>query len=140
MSKYKNKLTEVDGIVFHSKQEAKYYSSLKWLKANNMIKSFELQPEFVLQDSFKKNGKTYRKITYKADFKVTDKEGKTEIIDIKGFSTPLFELKRKIFEKKFPDLSLKVIKYVKKYGGWITDDEYKKIKRLEKQASKKVGE
>ena len=139
MSKYKNVKVEEDGYKFDSKHEREYYLSLKWLKANNMIKSFELQPEFVLQDSFKKNGKTYRKITYKADFKVTDKEGKTEIIDIKGFSNPLFELKRKMFEKKFPDLSLKVIKYVKKYGGWITDDEYKRFKRLEKKASKKVG-
>ena len=32
------------------------------------ISDLELQPRFLLQESFKKNGKTYRKIEYVADF------------------------------------------------------------------------
>ena len=117
MSKYKNKKVEYDGITFDSKKEADYYHQLKWLKANKQIKGFELQPKFILQEKFKKNGKHYRAITYKADFKVIGLDGKAEIIDIKGFVTPMFSIKQKMFEKNFPDLSLKVL-YHTKAKGW----------------------
>ena len=57
--------------------------------------SFELQPRF------KKEGKTYRPITYIADF-VVYYEDKTYVIDTKGAETTEFKLKKKLFEYKFP--------------------------------------
>jgi hypothetical protein len=49
-------------------------------------------------------------ITYTADFRVTYSDGHQELEDIKGFSTEIFLLKKKLFEFKYPDLTLKVIK------------------------------
>ena len=42
--KYKNKITEVDGIKFHSKKEADRYIELKLLQKAKKIKFLELQP------------------------------------------------------------------------------------------------
>ena len=68
MNKYFNKKTVVDGIQFDSKLEANRYCELKLLEKSGEIKDLKLQPKFLLQESFKKNGKTYRKVEYIADF------------------------------------------------------------------------
>lgn len=68
MNKYKNKKTQVDMYVFDSIAESKRYKELALLQRAGEIQNLELQPRFLLQESFKKNGKTYRKIEYIADF------------------------------------------------------------------------
>jgi hypothetical protein len=114
-SKYGNKKTVVDGITFDSQAEAIYYRQLKWLKQANQIKDFKLQPRYLLQEGFKKNGKTFRKIEYVADFEVHKSDGTVEIIDIKGALTKEFQLKRKLFERKYLD-SITLLKYEKGKG------------------------
>ncbi|MBN6889925.1 uncharacterized protein DUF1064 [Cytobacillus horneckiae] len=109
-SKYGNKKVVVDGHTFDSKAEAKYYQQLRWLQQAKQIKSFKLQPRYLLQEGFKKNGKTYRAIHYKADFEVHKLDGTVEIIDIKGAITKEFSIKRKLFEMKYID-SIKLLKY-----------------------------
>lgn len=109
--KYKNKTTIVDDIAFSSKLEAKRYCELKLLQKSGKIKELELQPSFELLPSFKKNGKTFRKTTYKADFQYIDTEtGETIVEDTKGFLTELYKLKKKLFEYKFQNLTIKEIK------------------------------
>ena len=107
-SKYKNKKTQIDMYVFDSAKEAKRYIELKLLERAGEISNLELQPRFLLQESFKKNGKTYRKIDYVADFKYIEK-GKTKVEDVKGLQTDVFKIKHKLFEKKYPDLELRII-------------------------------
>lgn len=109
-SKYGNIRTTIDGIEFDSKKEAEYYCNLKLLKRAGEIKDFGLQPRYVLQPTFKKNGKTHRSITYVADFIIENNDGTTDVVDIKGFETQVFKIKQKLFEYMYPDLSLKVIK------------------------------
>lgn len=109
MSKYRNKKTVVDNIKFDSNLEATRYKELKLLLRAGEISNLELQPRFLLQDSFKKNGRTFRKIEYVADFKYIE-NGKTIVEDVKGIQTDVFKLKYKIFEKVYPDLTLKIIK------------------------------
>lgn len=109
-SKYKNIKTTVDGITFDSKREAEYYCKLKLLKQAGEIKDIALQPRYELQPTFRKNGTTHRSITYVADFVVVNNDGTTEIIDVKGVETKEFKIKKKLFEYKYPNLSLKVIK------------------------------
>lgn len=109
-SKYHSKKVILDGIEFDSKKEAKRYSELKLLERAGQIKDLELQKVFELQPSFKKNGKTYRKTTYKADFCYFDNEkGKYIVEDVKGFKTEVYKLKKKMFEYKYQDLELKEI-------------------------------
>lgn len=107
--KYNNKKTTIDNIIFDSKKEAEFYCELKLLKRAKRIKDFELQPQFLLMDKFKKNGKRYRAITYKADFKVINNDGTIRIIDIKGVKTDVFKIKQKMFEFYYPEYELEVI-------------------------------
>ena len=107
-SKYNNKKTQIDMYVFDSAKEAKRYKELKLLERAGEISNLELQPRFILQDSFKKNGRTYRKIEYVADFKYIEK-GKIIVEDVKGIQTDVFKIKHKLFEKIYPELELKII-------------------------------
>ncbi|HJJ14164.1 MAG TPA: DUF1064 domain-containing protein [Clostridiaceae bacterium] len=109
MNKYRNKKVIVDEKEFDSKREGNRYKELKLLERAGEIKDLELQPRFLLQDSFKKNGRTFRKIEYVADFKYIE-NGKTIVEDVKGIQTDVFKLKHKIFEKVYPDLELRIIK------------------------------
>jgi hypothetical protein len=128
MPKYNAKRTEIDGISFDSKVEGQYYLYLKQQQIEGKIKRFEMQPIFTLQEGFRKNGKYFRPILYIADFKVYLNDGSIQIIDVKGFETPDFKIKRKLFEAKYP-FKLILMKYVKQYGGWLTNDEWKKRKK-----------
>ena len=109
-SKYNNQKTMVDGIKFDSKKEADYYIHLKLLKKAGEIKDIGLQQRFVLQPGFKKNGVKYQPITYIADFVITNNDGTTEVVDVKGVETQVFKIKKKLFEYMYPDLNLKVVK------------------------------
>ncbi|MGE8207731.1 DUF1064 domain-containing protein [Heyndrickxia sp. NPDC080065] len=125
--KYGNKKTMVDGITFDSKAEAVYYNQLKWLKQAKQIKDFKLQPRYILQEAFSKNGKNFRKIEYVADFEVLKLDGSVEVIDIKGVETKEFAIKRKLFERKYLD-TLSVLAYDDQFG-FIELDKLKKLKR-----------
>ena len=109
-SKYRNKKVTVDGIKFDSQKEAEYYCKLKSLKQAGEIKDFGLQPRYELQPAFEKNGKKYRAITYIADFVIVNNDGTTEVVDVKGVETQVFKIKQKLFEYKYPDLTLKIVK------------------------------
>ena len=110
-NKYSNKKVILDDIKFDSKREGNRYMELKLLEKSGLIKELELQKEFELQPSFKKNGKTYRKITYKADFYYFDNHlGKYIVEDVKGFKTDVYKLKKKLFEFKYPDFELLEVK------------------------------
>lgn len=135
-NKFNAKKTQIDGIKFDSKAEAQYYLQLKWLKQARQIKDFKLQPRFLLQEAFKKNGKTIRKIEYVADFEVHNLDGSTEIIDIKGVETEGFKIKRKLYERRY-DTPLKVLAHDDSFG-FIEIDKLKKIKgKAEKTTAKR---
>ena len=103
MSKYKNKKVMIDNILFDSKKEANYYTYLKLLEKAGKITDLELQKKFILQPSFKLNGKTYRAITYVADFVYKDDKG-MHVVDVKSEATrkdKVYRLKKKMFAYKF---------------------------------------
>lgn len=102
-SKYKNQKIIVDNILFDSKKEANYYTKLKILKDAGKIVDLELQKRFVLQQGFKLNGKTYRSITYVADFVYKDDKG-MHVVDVKSEATrkdKVYRLKKKMFAYKY---------------------------------------
>ncbi|WP_046721480.1 DUF1064 domain-containing protein [Heyndrickxia coagulans] len=134
-TKYGSKKVEIDGHVFDSKIEARYYEQLKWLQANDQILFFRLQPRYLLQEAFQKNGKTFRKIEYVADFEVHHLDGSIEVIDVKGMETEAFKIKKKLFEHKYPH-KLSLVTYSKKWGGWIELEELVK----KRKAAKKIAQ
>lgn len=108
-SKYGNKICFYCDIKFHSLKEKDHYIELFYMEKAKLISDIKLQPKFLLQDKFKKNGKTYRKIEYIADFTYIEK-GKLVVVDCKGFLTPEYKLKKKLFEYKYKQLTIKEIK------------------------------
>ena len=103
-----------DGIVFDSKAEMEYYREVVLpLAAAGEIVQYELQKSFVLQPGFRHDGKAVRVITYVCDFYLIYKDGRSEVIDVKGMATPEAKLKRKMFLYKYPEENLL---WVKKSG------------------------
>lgn len=133
MSKYNARRVQYDGIKFDAVIEKDYYLYLKQQKKKGLIKDFSLQPEFVLQPKFEKNGEKFQPIKYKADFKVIHNDGSEEVIDVKGMVNAVFSLKKKMFHYHFDD-KLKLITYSKVDGGWITLDELEVNRKVRKQS------
>lgn len=138
-SKYKSEKITIDGVTFDSKDEARYYEHLKKRKAKGEILNFELQPTYELISKFKKYGKTHRATTYTPDFLIYHLDGTEELIDIKGFSTQQGDLRRKLFDSRYPELKLTWVARNLKFGdenGWIIYDELQKKRRESKKCHK----
>lgn len=101
-SKYSSAKTDVDGIRFDSKKEAEFYAELKLREKVGEISHLRLQPRYLLQEAFKHDGKQYREIEYIADFEYIE-NGVTVVIDVKGFRTAVYMLKKKLFLCKYGD-------------------------------------
>ena len=132
MSKYNNSKVVADGIRFDSKHEALYYELLKRKRADGEIANYELQPKYLLQPSFKYNGKTIRAIHYIGDFLIYHNDGTEEVIDIKGMAVPVALMKRKMMQYRYPELKLTWLSRSIKWGdtdGWIDYDELKKRRK-----------
>lgn len=134
-NKYGAKKVIVDEIQFDSVLESRYYKELKSLQENDKILFFRIQPRYMLQDPFEKDGKKYRQIDYIADFEIHHKDGSIETVDVKGFETEAFLLKKKLFENKYPH-KLSLITYIQKFGGWISLEEAKRLRKLAKKEGK----
>ena len=132
-NKYNNKKTTIDDIVFDSKDEALYYQALKDMKAKGLIKDFELQPEFILQEGFEKDEKKYRAIKYTADFRVLTNNDYSYIVDVKGMLTTEFKIKMKLFNYKYPNIELRLISRSVKYGNEYGFIDYYELQKIRKQ-------
>ena len=101
-SKYHNRKVEYydpvrkETITFDSEKERNYYLILKDRERRGEISQlsrqvpFEIQPDFVTPD-----GQKIRAIVYYADF-VYYEGGRLHIIDVKGYKTEIYKLKKKL--------------------------------------------
>ena len=108
-NKYRNQKTITDGKVFDSRKEAMRYHELKLLEKAGEIKDLELQPRFTLLPSFRRDGKTIRKIEYVADFQYKEADGTKIVEDVKSEITrknPVYRLKKKLLLYKYKDIVL----------------------------------
>ena len=93
MNKYRNRKTEIDGIVFDSKREAQRYAELQILQRAGKIRDLSMQVEFELIP--KQDGE--RACKYKADFVYHMADtGKMVVEDVKGKRTREYIIKRKL--------------------------------------------
>lgn len=107
--KYGNEKKKINGYTFASKAEARRYQQLFLMERAGIIHGLRLQPEYELIPSFRKNNKTYRRTVYIADFEYKE-NGKTIVEDVKGYATDVYKLKKKMFEYKYPELTIKEIR------------------------------
>lgn len=101
-NKYRNKITELDGIRFHSKKESVRYSQLKLYEKGGLIKDLRLQVKYELIPKLVINGKTERAISYVADFVYIDTVHGVEICeDCKGMRTDIYKIKYRLMKLKY---------------------------------------
>jgi len=99
MNKYNAKKTEIDGIKFDSKKEARRYSELRLMVKANEILNLEMQPRYDIVVNGKKIG------FYKADFRYKESHNYDApwiVEDVKGCrkgcAYSMFRLKKKLVE------------------------------------------
>lgn len=109
-AKYGNTKVTIDGNTFDSRAEAEYYGMLKTMNKAGKLTLIELQPKIYLTDA---------RILYKPDFLV-EMEGKKFYIDVKGFSTPVFKIKARLW-KHYGPCALKIVNKVGREFKIITE-------------------
>jgi hypothetical protein len=90
ISKYRNQRTEVGGIKFASKREARRYQELKTLEDAG-----EIHGPIGLQVRFPLFVEGIKICTYVADF-VYVRDHFEVVEDVKGYRTPMYKLKKKL--------------------------------------------
>lgn len=90
--KYHAKPTEVDGIKFGSMKEARYYGQLKMLKMAGEVIFFLRQVPFEIGAG----------ITYRLDFMEFHSDQTIHYVEIKGFETKVWKIKKKLVESLYP--------------------------------------
>jgi len=128
-----------DGIVFDSAVEMKYYRDVivPGLQSGEIAKC-ERQKRYILQPSYRHNGKKILPIEYKADFYTVDKTGKETVIDIKGCPDTVAKLKRKMFWYVYPDIEYVWIGYSAIDGGWCIYEDIVSARKQRKKSKKNL--
>ena len=88
-SKYRNRKTELDGVTYDSKKEAKRAAELNLMLKNGEIITLARQVRFRLAKG----------IEYVADFVYTTKDGQQITEDVKGMKTDVYKLKKKLMKE-----------------------------------------
>jgi len=102
-NKYNSIRVNYDGHWFDSKAECNRYKKLVLMQASGVISDLILQPKFLLSDTIKYKGITYRKRQYKADFQYIE-NGEKVVEDVKSKATAndkTYRLKKHIFLEKY---------------------------------------
>lgn len=90
--KYNAKKTLLDGIKFGSIKESKYYLELKLRQRAGEVIFFLRQVPFHLPGG----------VTYRLDFMEFLSNGEVHCVEIKGFETKVWKIKKKLVESLFP--------------------------------------
>lgn len=119
--------------------EKQYYEVLLEKQRLGEITEIILQPHMQIIDAFEKYGRKHRKAQYTPDFLVYYKDGSHAYIEIKGFSKPDADLRRKLFDSRYPLDNLVWIggdACVKgQYTRWLDYDVLKKERAARKKLS-----
>lgn len=115
-TKYRNKKTELDGIIFGSHIEARRYSELKQLQALGEISDLSVHPVFRLLDKFRDpwSGDCQKSINYIGDFLYVEKGTHRVCEDVKGVQTTEFRIKWKWVKHLCPETEFRLVGKVRK--------------------------
>lgn len=96
--KFHAQRSEVEGVKFLSKREARYYQDLLLAQRSGDLLFFLRQVPFHLSGG----------VRYVCDFAEFWKNGEVRFTDSKGFRTPMYIAKKKMVEAKYPVKILEV--------------------------------
>jgi hypothetical protein len=101
--KYRNKRTEVNGMLFDSQAEARRYLALRLQEEDGQISQLKRQVAFELVPPVRLLGskRATPAVRYVADFSYLTADGRTIVEDVKGMITPVYRLKRHIMKHKY---------------------------------------
>lgn len=132
-TKYNAQSNEFNGIKFASLAERDYYIHLCDKYASGEILGITLQPKYELQPAFvNAAGNLVRSINYTADFEIVELDNTLTVVDVRGFETSDFKLKKKMFEYKH-QTTIKLMSHTVKYGWEESLDKKFRIKQQEKE-------
>ncbi len=94
--KYGSERIEYNGRMYDSKKEAAYAKRLEYLKHAHKIEERVVRIEYQVPYSITAKNKVVA--TYFADFRVTYGDLHQEVVDVKGFRTEVYKLKKKLVE------------------------------------------
>ena len=97
--KYNAKTTTVDNIKFSSKKEARYYQDLLLRQRAGEVVFVLRQVPFHLPGG----------VTYRVDFQEFHSDGTVHFVEIKGFETKDWIMKKKLVEALYP-VEIEVVK------------------------------
>lgn len=106
MNKYGAQKVHLDGHIFASKREARYYSDFKLLQQAGEITQLEIHPTFQLTVNGQKIGR------YTGDFSYRSKDGVFHLVDVKSPPTAkgeAFRLRKKLMEAIYPHIQIEVV-------------------------------
>ena len=97
MSKYRNRRTEMDGIMFDSMGEAARWAQLRLMERGGLITGLERQVPFVLVEGEKgPGGRRMAPVRYVADFVYMTPDGRRHVEDFKGVRTAVYRFKKRL--------------------------------------------
>ena len=139
--KYGAKKCVINGFKFDSVMEGRYYVYLLHLIQKGIIKSFERQVTFVLQDKYRDEftGKMIPAIKYVADFVLVMPDDAEVVIDVKGTETADFRLKQKMFGYRYRNIQFMCVQWSEREKEWQDLEDIKKRIRENKKAKAKKG-
>lgn len=119
MNKYNNRRVVIDKICFDSVREGERYRELKLLYIAGKIRNLKIHPSITLCESYTDmKGIKHRRAEYIADFsyeRLTEPDAQgaswwvTEIEDVKGVKTPVYNLKKRIIADRYGDIWIREV-------------------------------
>ena len=100
-NKYGNRKISLDGLTFDSRFEAKKWQELCMRQRIGEITELQRQVRFPLIPTRHYGKECVRGCSYVADFVYTEKDGQSVVVDTKGFETPEYIIKKKLFLEKY---------------------------------------
>ena len=95
--KYGNIPTEVDGVAFDSRAEARFWAVLKWREKAGEVSNIRRQVVYELAPAVEIGGRKRPPLRYIADFVVDSAEG-TVVYDVKGAVPEAYRIKRHLMK------------------------------------------
>lgn len=145
----RSKKCTYEGLDFDSLTERDYYKFLQQKQKDGEIFDLEIQKNFLLQEGFKMdNGTKVQAISYTCDQYYIDKNGRVNIVDVKGAEIMMgepFKLRFKMLKNLHRDWVYHVV--IKYDGQWIDLEnkvdkkfykELKAKKKLERESKNKL--
>jgi len=109
VNKYHNRSVVIDGLSFDSRAEAARWCELRLMERAGEISDLQVHPVYTLAEGFRNRSGQWRgPITYEADFAYVE-GGQQVVEDVKGVRTAAFQIKRKLFERRYPEIEFRIV-------------------------------